>query len=401
MYYNILWAYLFENVRKISVNYFVRHVYVFAGMENHMATKFRKIGVLTSGGDAPGMNAAVRAVTRAALARGVEVMGIYGGYRGMIDDDMIQLTAREVSNKITLGGTFLYSDRCLEFKEESGMQKAIATLKRHEIDGIVAIGGDGTFRGATDLAARGIPTIGIPGTIDNDITATDNTIGFDTAMQAVLENVDRLRDTCESHARCNVVEVMGRGAGDIAINTAIACGAVDAVIPEVKFDEDTCIEKIIRLRRDGKRNFIIIVSEGVEDCSERLAKKINDITKELSEKENNPAMWVETKFCRLAHVVRGGSPSISDRLLATKMGVRAVDELLAGNSDLILCEKAGEIVTTGIFYSQVLDRMYKGTLKEGMLEKCTEDQIAEMKAIIEEKKRTFAETYKILCDVTA
>ncbi len=364
-----------------------------------MTKKFRKIGVLTSGGDAPGMNAAVRAVTRAALARGVEVMGIYGGYRGMIDDDMIALTSREVSNKITLGGTFLYSDRCLEFKEESGMQKAIATLKRHDIDGVVTIGGDGTFRGATDLAARGIPTIGIPGTIDNDITATDNTIGFDTAMQTVLENVDRLRDTCESHARCNVVEVMGRGAGDIALNTAIACGAVDAVIPEVRFDEDACIEKIIRLRREGKRNFIVIVSEGVEDCSERLAKKINNVTKELSEKEGTPSLWVETKFCRLAHVVRGGTPSLSDRLLATKMGVRAVDELLAGNSDLILCEKAGEIVTTGIYFSQVLDRMYKGTLKEGMLEKCTEAEIEQMKAIIEEKKRTFADTYKMLCDV--
>ena len=364
-----------------------------------MATKFRKIGVLTSGGDAPGMNAAVRAVTRAALARGVEVMGIYGGYRGMIADDMIALTAREVSNKITLGGTFLYSDRCLEFKEEAGMQKAIATLKRHEIDGVVAIGGDGTFRGATDLSARGIPTIGNPGTIDTDITASDNTIGFDTAMQTVMENVDRLRDTCESHARCNVVEVMGRGAGDIALNTAIACGAVDVVIPEVKFDEDACIEKIIRLRRAGKRNFIVIVSEGVEDCSERLAKKINNITKELSEKENNPAMWVETKFCRLAHVVRGGTPALADRILATKMGVRAVDELLAGNSDLIICEKAGQIVTTGIFYSQVLDRMYKGTLKEGMLEKCTEQEIAEMKATIEEKNRVFAETYKMLCEI--
>ena len=364
-----------------------------------MATKFRKIGVLTSGGDAPGMNAAVRAVTRAALARGVEVMGIYGGYRGMIDDDMIALTAREVSNKITLGGTFLYSDRCLEFKEEAGMQKAIATLKRHEIDGVVAIGGDGTFRGATDLSARGIPTIGIPGTIDNDITASDNTIGFDTAMQTVMENVDRLRDTCESHARCNVVEVMGRGAGDIALNTAIACGAVDVVIPEVKFDEDACIEKIIRLRRAGKRNFIVIVSEGVEDCSERLAKKINTVTKELSEKEGKPSLWVETKFCRLAHVVRGGTPSLSDRILATKMGVRAVDELLAGNSDLIICEKAGQIVTTGIFYSQVLDRMYKGTLKEGMLDKCTEQEIAEMKATIEEKNRVFAETYKMLCEI--
>ena len=192
---------------------------------------------------------------------------------------------------------------------------------------------------------------------------------------------------------------MGRGAGDIALNTAIACGAVDAVIPELDFDEDACIEKIIRLRRDGKRNFIIVVSEGVEDHSERLAKRINDETKTLAEKEGVPSLWVETKFCRLAHLVRGGTPTLGDRLLATKMGVRAVDELLAGNSDLIICEKAGQIVTTGIFYSQVLDRMYKGTLKEGMLEKCTEQEIAEMKATIEEKNRVFAETYKMLCEI--
>ena len=364
-----------------------------------MKAKFRKIGVLTSGGDAPGMNAAVRAVTRAALARGVEVMGIYGGYRGMIDDDMIELTSREVSNKITLGGTFLYSDRCLEFKEEAGMQKAIETLRRHEIDGVVAIGGDGTFRGATDLSNRGIPTIGIPGTIDNDITASDNTIGFDTAMQTVVENIDRLRDTCESHARCNVVEVMGRGAGDIALNTAIACGAVDAVIPEVPFDEDACIEKIIRLRRDGKRNFIVVVSEGVKDCSERLAKHINDTTKELSEAEGDKTLWVETKFCRLAHVVRGGSPTLGDRLLATRMGVRAVDELLAGNSNLVVCEKAGEIITTNIQYSQALDRMYKGTLKDGMLDAFTKEQISDMEAVIEEKRRVFAETYRMLSEL--
>ncbi len=364
-----------------------------------MATKFRKIGVLTSGGDAPGMNAAVRAVARIAIARGVQVMGIYGGYRGMIEDNMIELDSRKVSNIVNLGGTMLYSDRCLEFKEEAGMQKAIATLKKHEIDGVVAIGGDGTFRGATDLSVRGIPTIGIPGTIDNDITATDNTIGFDTAMQTVVENIDRLRDTCESHARCNVVEVMGRGAGDIALNTAIACGAVDAVIPEVKFDEEACIEKIIRLRRSGKRNFIVVVSEGVEDCSERLAKKINDITKELSVKENNKDLWVETKFCRLAHVVRGGTPTLGDRVLAAKMGNRAVEELLAGKSDLVICEKNGEIVTTEIAYSQALDRMYKGTLKEGMLDKFSPEQIKEMEDTIALKKKTFEETYKMLSEL--
>ena len=348
-----------------------------------MGNKFRKIGVLTSGGDAPGMNAAVRAVTRTALARGVEVMGIYGGYRGLIYDDMIELKARNVSNIIWRGGTFLYSDRCLEFKTEEGMQKAIENCKKHGIDGIVAIGGDGTFRGATDLSVRGIPTIGIPGTIDNDITATENTIGFDTAMNTVLDMCDRLRDTCVSHARCNVVEVMGRGAGDIALNTAIALGAVAVVIPEMPFDADACIEKIRNLRADGKRSFLVIVSEGVENFAEGFAKRIQDET------------GVETKFARLAHVVRGGSPTLGDRMLATKMGVHAVDQLLAGKSNLILCQKDSKIVTCEILYSQCLDRMYKGTLKEGMLDQFSEEKIAQMKAEIEQKKKDIADLYTL------
>ncbi len=348
-----------------------------------MGNKFRKIGVLTSGGDAPGMNAAVRAVTRTALARGVEVMGIYGGYRGLIYDDMIELKARNVSNIIWRGGTFLYSDRCLEFKTEEGMQKAIENCKKHGIDGIVAIGGDGTFRGATDLSVRGIPTIGIPGTIDNDITATENTIGFDTAMNTVLDMCDRLRDTCVSHARCNVVEVMGRGAGDIALNTAIALGAVAVAIPEMPFDADACIEKIRNLRADGKRSFLVIVSEGVENFAEGFAKRIQDET------------GVETKFARLAHVVRGGSPTLGDRMLATKMGVHAVDQLLAGKSNLVLCQQNSKIVTVDILYSQCLDRMYKGTLKEGMLDQFTEEQINQMKAEIEQKKKDIAALYTL------
>ena len=348
-----------------------------------MGNKFRKIGVLTSGGDAPGMNAAVRAVTRTALARGVEVMGIYGGYRGLIYDDMIELKARNVSNIIWRGGTFLYSDRCLEFKTEEGMQKAIENCKKHGIDGIVAIGGDGTFRGATDLSVRGIPTIGIPGTIDYDITATENTIGFDTAMNTVLDMCDRLRDTCVSHARCNVVEVMGRGAGDIALNTAIALGAVAVVIPEMPFDADACIEKIRNLRADGKRSFLVIVSEGVENFAEGFAKRIQAETA------------VETKFARLAHVVRGGSPTLGDRMLATKMGVHAVDQLLAGKSNLVLCQQNSKIVTVDILYSQCLDRMYKGTLKEGMLDQFTEEQINQMKAEIEQKKKDIAALYTL------
>ncbi|MBE6598479.1 MAG: ATP-dependent 6-phosphofructokinase [Ruminococcaceae bacterium] len=360
-----------------------------------MAQKFTKIAVLTSGGDAPGMNAAVRAVARTAIAHGVEVMGSLGGYRGLIYDEMVNLTSGAVSNKIQLSGTFLYSDRCVEFKEEAGMQKAIATLKKHGIEGVVAIGGDGTFRGATDLSQRGIPTIGVPGTIDNDITATDNTIGFSTAMQTVIENADRLHDTCESHARCNVIEVMGRGAGDIALNTAIATGAVGCVIPEVPFDEDALIQKIVRLRKAGKRGFLVIVSEGVGKYGEVLAEKINNYTLELSKSEGNDRLWVETKFCRLAHTVRGGSPVLGDRVLASKMGVRAVEELLAGNSDLIIVEKAGEITTAGIGYSQVLDRMYKDTLKEGMLDKYTAEQIADMQKYIEEKKAGIKKTYEM------
>ena len=348
-----------------------------------MGNKFRKIGVLTSGGDAPGMNAAVRAVTRAALARGVEVVGIYGGYRGLIHDDMIELKARNVSNIISRGGTFLYSDRCLEFKTEEGMQKAIENCKKHGIDGIVAIGGDGTFRGATDLSVRGIPPIGIPGTIDNDITATENTIGFDTAMNTVLDMCDRLRDTCVSHARCNVVEVMGRGAGDIALNTAIALGAVAVVIPEMPFDADACIEKIRNLRADGKRSFLVIVSEGVENFAEGFAKRIQAETA------------VETKFARLAHVVRGGSPTLGDRMLATKMGVHAVDQLLAGKSNLVLCQQNSKIVTVDILYSQCLDRMYKGTLKEGMLDQFTEEQINQMTAEIQQKKKDIAALYTL------
>ncbi len=352
-----------------------------------MEKKFRKIGVLTSGGDAPGMNAAVRAVTRAALSRGVEVVGIIGGYRGLIHDEMIDMKARNVSNIISRGGTFLYSDRCLEFKTEEGMQRAIEVCKKHEIDGIVAIGGDGTFRGATDLSVRGIPTIGIPGTIDNDITATEMTIGFDTAMNTVLQMADRLRDTCESHARCNVVEVMGRGAGDIALNTAMALGAVAVVIPEVAFDEEACMEKIRRLRADGKRSFLVIVSEGVEKFAPGLAKRIEEQTD------------VETKYACLAHVVRGGDPTLADRVLATKLGVAAVDQLLAGKSNLVLCQKNSEIVAVDILYSQCLDHYYKGTLKDGMLEKFSAEEKAAMERVIAEKKEEFRKYYAMVNDL--
>ena len=346
--------------------------------------KFRRIGVLTSGGDAPGMNAAVRAVVRTALSHGVEVMGIFRGYSGLIDGDIRPLAMRDVSNIVNKGGTFLYSDRCPEFKTPEGMARAVDTCKKLGIDGIVAIGGDGTFRGATALTAQGIPCVGIPGTIDNDIASTDNTIGFDTAMNTVIELVDKLRDTCESHARCNVVEVMGRGAGDIALNTAIASGASAVVIPEFPYDSDVICQRIQNARKLGKRNFIVIVSEGVgSDYAPELAGKI--------EKETG----VETKFARFAHIVRGGNPNLKDRVLASEMGVFAVEELLNGNSNIVICERNGEICSTDINYALILDRMYKGKLKDGDLDAFTPAQLDAMKAQIEEKKREMAWLKKV------
>ena len=346
--------------------------------------KFRKIGVITSGGDAPGMNAAVRAVTRAALASGVEVMGIKRGYSGLIDEDIIPLTLRDVSNIINKGGTVLYSDRCLEMLTDEGKKKAIDTCHRLEIDGIVAIGGDGTFRGARTLTELGIPCIGIPGTIDNDITSTDNSIGYDTAMNTVIDLVDKLRDTCESHARCNVVEVMGRGAGDIALNTAIATGATAVVIPELPYDDDAICKKIKASRAIGKRNFIVLVSEGVgSDYAPALAKKIQNET------------GVETKFARLAHIIRGGRPTVRDRALASRMGVMAVEELLAGKSNIVMCQNNGEVGPVDIAYALIVDRMYKGKLKDGDLDRFTAEEIESMKALCAKRRAKIEHLYAV------
>lgn len=345
--------------------------------------KFRKIGVLTSGGDAPGMNAAVRAVTRAALAHGVEVMGIHRGYSGLIDGDIIPLKFRDVSNIINKGGTVLYSDRCPEMLTKEGKEKALATCERLEIDGIVAIGGDGTFRGARALTELGLPCIGIPGTIDNDITSTDNSIGYDTAMNTVIDLVDRLRDTCESHARCNVVEVMGRGAGDIALNAGIATGATAVVIPEVDFDDDEICEKIRRSRQIGKRNFIVLVSEGVgSDYAPKLASKIQEKT------------GVETKFARLAHVVRGGNPTLRDRVLASKMGIVAVEQLLLGKSNLVICERYGDIVATDINFALIADKFNKKiVVKDEELAPFSEEDVAKMKALAKERRDDITNLY--------
>ena len=355
--------------------------------------KFRKIGVLTSGGDAPGMNASIRAITRTAIDNGVEVIGILGGYSGLIKGDLVPLTPRSVSNVITRGGTMLYSDRCPEFKSEEGMAKAIKTCRDNQIDAIVAIGGDGTFRGATELTRHGIPTIGIPGTIDNDITATDYTVGFDTAMNTVLALVDGLRDTCESHSRCNVVEVMGRDCGCIALNSGIAVGAVAIAIPEIPFDIDAAIEKIKKVKADGKRGMIVVVSEGVKTddgkpLGEYLTKKIEAET------------GIETRFARFAHIVRGGSPTLRDRLTATRMGAIAVEQLLAGKSDVVICEIDGQIQPVDINFALIVDRMYKNKLKESDLEGFSQEQYMEMKEIVKKRKDEIAHLYgiaKVIC----
>ena len=311
--------------------------------------QLRRIAILTSGGDAPGMNAAIRAAARAALDKGVEVYGVYEGYQGLIDENMVLYKSpRELCNIINRSGTYLYTARCDAFKTPEGMAKVIDTCKKHNIDGVIAIGGDGTFRGATDLAKHGIPTIGIPGTIDNDITSTDVTIGFDTAMNMI----DNLRDTCESHARCNVIEVMGRWSGNIALRTGIASGASAIAIPEIPFDENAAIEKIIAQKAQGKRSFIVVVSEGLVGYAEKLAKTIQEKTD------------IETKFARLAHIQRGGKPTLQDRLLASELGYTAIQYLFEGKSDIVLCKEDGKLGYKNIKDALLVDRMFKKKMTE-------------------------------------
>ncbi len=296
----------------------------------------KTIGVLTSGGDAPGMNAAVRAVVRTAIANGINVKGIRRGYNGLMEDDIIDLGARDVSDIIQLGGTMLYSARSSRFKTEEGMADAMANCKKHGIEGIVVIGGDGSFRGARDLSSRGIPCVGIPATIDNDIASTEYTIGFDTAMNTVIEMVDRLRDTCDSHARCSVVEVMGRHAGHIALRTGISVGATAILVPEHNTTVDDVIEKIERTRRLGKQHFIIMVAEGVGGVEE-MAKKIEAVT------------GIETRGTILGHVQRGGSPTVRDRVIATQMGYEAVTLLKDGIGNRVVAYKLGKIENYDIY----------------------------------------------------
>ncbi len=309
----------------------------------------KKIGVLTSGGDAPGMNAAVRAVVRAAIRKGMQVYGIRRGYNGLINGDVFEMNERSVSDIIQIGGTMLYTARCPEFRTEEGVQKAKEKCEELGLEGIVVIGGDGSFRGAADLSSKGILCVGLPGTIDNDISCTDYTIGYDTAMNTAMEMVDKLRDTSQSHDRCSVVEVMGRGAGYIALNTGVACGATYIITSEIPYNLDDVAKKMLESRKTGKQHFIIIVSEGVGHA--------DDIARTLQEKTG-----IEARATILGHVQRGGSPTVRDRVVASQMGYYAVDLLSQGIGNRVVGMQRSEIVDFDIQEALAMKKPFQNEL---------------------------------------
>ena len=297
-----------------------------------MAKEIQTIGVLTSGGDAPGMNAAIRAVVRQAISKGKKVKGIRRGYTGLIAEDIVDMEAKDVSDIIQRGGTILQTARCPEFRTEEGQKLGAEMCRKHGIEGIIVIGGDGSFRGAQKLAAQGINTIGIPGTIDLDISCTDYTIGFDTAVNTAMEAIDKIRDTASSHERCSIIEVMGRDAGYIALWCGLANGAEQVLIPEkYDFDEQKIVNNIIANRKRGKRHYIIINAEGIGH-STSLARRIEAATE------------METRATILGHMQRGGSPTCKDRVYASTMGAYAVDLLCEGKSNRVVAYKDGKFV---------------------------------------------------------
>lgn len=295
----------------------------------------KTIGVLTSGGDAPGMNAAVRAVVRSGIYNGLKVMGIKQGYNGLINGNIEEMNLSSVADIIHRGGTTLRTARSEEFKTEEGRSKALNVLKVFGIDGIVVIGGDGSFRGAQKLSELGILTIGIPGTIDNDLGYTDYTIGFDTAINTVLDSISKIRDTSTSHGRANIIEVMGRDCGDIALYAGLAGGAESIILPEEKFSVDDVCKRLIQGRNRGKLHSIILLAEGVGNAYE-LKNEIQDKT------------GIETRVTILGHIQRGGSPTAFDRILASKMGGRAVELLLSGKTSRVIGIKGNEIIDMDI-----------------------------------------------------
>ena len=303
-----------------------------------MAAKkeFNAIGVLTSGGDAPGMNAAIRAVVREALHNKVKVKGIMRGYKGLLNEEIFEMKSVDVANIIQRGGTILGTARCLEFKEPEVQAKAADICRKHGIDGIVVIGGDGSYRGAQALARQGINTIGLPGTIDLDITCTEYTIGFDTAVNTAMDAIDKVKDTSSSHERCSIIEVMGRHAGYIALWCGIANGAEDILLPEkYDYNEQKLVDHIIENRRRGKRHHLIINAEGIGH-STSMAKRIEAAT------------GIETRATILGYMQRGGAPTCKDRYYASIMGAYATDILLQGKSNRVVCYRDGKFVDLDI-----------------------------------------------------
>lgn len=299
--------------------------------------QMKTIGVLTSGGDAPGMNAAIRSVVRTANYRGMNVKGVLDGYEGLFSGNIIDMGDRSVSDIIHHGGTVLGTARCPKFKTPEGVKEAAENCRKIGIDGLVVIGGDGSFRGARDLSLAGIPCVGIPATIDNDIASTDYTIGFDTAMNTACEMTDRLRDTVQSHCRCSVVEVMGRHAGFLAYEVGTAVGATAILVPEEPFDLQTdVICRMLSAKESGKRHFIIVVAEHLCD--------IDSLSKEIEEQTG-----IVTRATVLGHVQRGGNPTVRDRVIATKMGFYAVELLKEGKGNRVIAYKGGDIVNYDIY----------------------------------------------------
>lgn len=305
----------------------------------------KRIGVLTSGGDAPGMNAAIRAVVRACAYNGIECVGIYRGLQGLIEGDFKELNARSVKNIINRGGTFLKSARSKEFRTEEGRKKAFENLKKENIDALVVIGGDGTFAGASVFIKEfNFPIVGLPGTIDNDINGTDYTIGYDTALNTVVEAIDKIRDTANSHNRLFLVEVMGRDAGDIALNAGIGAGAEEILIPEQNMGRERLVESLSRSKKSGKTSSIVVVSEG-----DQIGKNIFGLAQYIEENLKE----YEVRVTVLGHIQRGGSPSCYDRVLASRLGVGAIDALLRGETNVMI----------GIVHNKVISVPFSEAIK--------------------------------------
>ncbi len=311
----------------------------------------KKIAILTSGGDAPGMNAAVRAVVRTALSNGIEVMGVQRGYSGLLDGDITPMTRSSVSDIIHRGGTILRTARCPEFKQEEVRKRAVKILKAYGVDALVVIGGDGSFTGAKLLSKLGVMTVGLPGTIDNDLAYTDYTIGFDTALNTIVDAINKIRDTSSSHERVSIVEVMGRNCGDLALYAGIAGGAEAVIVPELGFDKDELCRTILEGKTNGKRHNLIILAEGVGGAYD-LAEYVEGVT------------GIETRATILGHIQRGGSPTASDRVLASRMGVKAVEVLLEGKTSRVIGIRDNKIIDQDIDEALAVERKFDEALYE-------------------------------------